>query len=212
MHNEDIINYAAQYTSGESGILIDLQRETHLKTVYPAMLAGHTQGKFLEMISNITQPKAILEIGTFSGYSAICMAQGLQADGHLHTIERNPEMEEMALKYFKKAGLENKISMHIGEAVNIIPSLKESFDLVYIDGDKKDYPDFYKLVIDRVQKGGLILADNVLWYNKVTDISGKKDKDTEGIQEFNQLVNSDPRVENILLPMFDGIMLIRKTY
>lgn len=152
MHNEDIINYAAQYTSGESGILIDLQRETHLKTVYPAMLAGHTQGKFLEMISNITQPKAILEIGTFSGYSAICMAQGLQADGHLHTIERNPEMEEMALKYFKKAGLENKISMHIGEAVNIIPSLKESFDLVYIDGDKKDYPDFYKLVIDRVQK------------------------------------------------------------
>lgn len=210
MFNDDINNYALQHTTEANSVLRELERITHLRTVYPAMLAGHNKGKLLEMLSCLIKPLHILEIGTFTGYSAICLAKGLQPAGTIHTIERNPEMEYIADTYFKKAGLGEKISMHIGEATDIIPSLDLSFDMVYIDGDKKDYPAFYELVIEKTSMGGLIVADNVLWYNKVAGKKGKPDKDTQGILEFNKRVHSDEKVDNILLPVFDGLMMIRK--
>lgn len=210
MYSDDIINYALQHTTEPEPILKELERITHLRTVYPAMLAGQGKGKLLEMLSCLVKPLNILEIGTFTGYSAICLAKGMQSGGVIHTIERNPEMEYIADTYFKKAGLGKNIFMHMGEATDIILSLDLTFDMVYIDGDKKDYPAFYELVINKISTGGLIVADNVLWYNKVTGKKGKPDKDTQGILEFNKKVNSDENVENILLPAFDGLMMIRK--
>lgn len=210
MHSEDIENYASSHTSPERKILQELNRETHLKKMYPSMLAGHLQGKMLELISCMVKPLAILEIGTFTGYSTICLAKGLHPGGHIYTIERNDELEETAMKYFIKAGIQDCIVYYKGEAADIIPSINEDFDLVYIDGDKKDYPLFYNLVIDKVKPGGLIIADNVLWYGKVINDQKCMDKDTLGIHRFNETVNNDARVENLLLPLRDGLMLIQK--
>ncbi len=206
----DIENYILNHTSTEDPALKDLTRETHIKTMFPRMLSGHLQGKFLEMVSFMIKPQTILEIGTFTGYSAICLAQGLKDEGRLHTIDIDPEMKHIAQHYFKKTGVQDKIVQHIGNATEIIPSFNQTFDLVFIDADKENYLNYYKLVFDKVRKGGFVLADNALWDGKVILIDEKLDKETRGIKQFNDFVNKDDRVENMLLPLRDGIMMLRK--
>jgi caffeoyl-CoA O-methyltransferase len=207
---DQIMEYALRHTSSEDEVLTGLYRETHLKTVYPRMLSGHLQGKLLEMISFMIRPSRILEIGTFTGYSAICMARGLAENGLLHTIDINDELAEMALKYFKLAGLEKKIILHTGDAREIIPRLEDSFDLAFIDGDKEQYLQYYFQVMEKVKTGGFIIADNVLWSGKVLPGSTATDKETAGIRDFNEFVAADPRVEKLLLPFKDGLFILRK--
>ncbi|MFO7369330.1 MAG: O-methyltransferase [Bacteroidales bacterium] len=209
--SDDIARYAAEFTSPEDEVLYNLYRETNLTTVYPHMLSGHLQGRFLEIISHMIRPVRILEIGTFTGYSAICMARGLGQNGLLHTIDINDELAGVALKYFGLAGLEDRIVMHTGDACTVIPTLDESFDLVFIDGDKEQYIAYYKALFPKVKKGGFILADNVLWGGKVLPGIVTGDKETKGIQEFNTFVKHDSRVEKMLLPFRDGIFILRKT-
>ncbi len=209
MKNE-LENYLLAHTGTEDTVLIELTRETHIKTMFPRMLSGHLQGKFLEMISYMIDPATILEIGTFTGYSAICLARGLKDGGMLHTIDVDPELEYLAKGYFEKAAVQDKIIQHIGNALEIIPSLDYLFDLVFIDADKENYLNYYHLVFDKVRTGGFILADNALWDGKVVLPDGKLDKETKGIKEFNDFVHNDKRVENMLLPLRDGIMVLRK--
>jgi predicted O-methyltransferase YrrM len=173
-------------------------------------MSGHLQGKFLEMISWMIRPERVLEIGTYTGYSAICLASGLSENGLIHTIEVNQELEDFIKRYIKKAGLTGKINIHIGNALEIIPRLDETFDLVFIDADKENYLNYYNLVFEKVRKGGFILADNALWNGKVVESNKKPDKETEGIIEFNDFVRNDKRVENVLLPLRDGVMIVRK--
>lgn len=210
MIDPKIENYAEEHSSNHSAILNELYRETHLKVMHPRMLSGQQQGRFLSMFSHMIRPKAILEIGTYTGYSAICLAEGLPKDGKIHTLELDPELEQIANKYFRKAGVENQIIQYFGDALEIIPSLDILFDLVFIDADKNNYPNYYRLIFDKVRSGGYILVDNVLWSGKVIEPLKKGDKDTPGIIEFNTLVQQDERVENVLLPLRDGLMLIRK--
>jgi caffeoyl-CoA O-methyltransferase len=202
--------YAEKHTTPEPQLLHRLNRETHIKLRMPNMLSGHLQGSFLRMICQLLKPTCIIEIGTFTGYSAICLAEGLRPGGILHTIDNNPEMEEFATRYFHEAGMENLIRMHIGEALEILPTIPGPFDLVFIDADKDNYINYYNLVIDQVPQGGLIIADNALWYGKVIDTSALTDRETAGIVAFNDYVQNDPRVENMLLPLRDGLMMIRK--
>ena len=208
--NPKIEKYINEHTGNEDLILQELNRETHLKVQYPRMLSGYIQGKFLKAISYMIRPDNILEIGTYTGYSAICLATGLKNGSLLHTIEINPEIEDFAKKYFRKAGLESCIKQYIGNALNIIPEIDEMFDLVFIDADKENYLKYYKLVFDKVRKGGFILADNALWGGKVVLPVKHADKETIGVIKFNDFVQSDDRVENVLLPLRDGIMLMRK--
>ena len=174
------------------------------------MLSGHTQGRLLPMISKMIKPGTILEIGTFTGYSAICFAEGLTENGMLHCIEINPEYEEIIQRYIDNSGFHNKIKIHIGDALKIIPEFKEIFDLVFIDAGKEQYLRYYKLIFDKVKSGGFILADNALWDGKVLQEEKNIDKETRGIKEFNDFVQQDARVENFLLPFRDGLMIIRK--
>ena len=201
-------NYVKMHASPESPVLKALDRETHRKTLLPQMLCGHIQGQWLQIISKLMQPKLILEIGTYTGYSAICLALGLKQSGQLHTIDINEEFGEIASKYFKKARLGKRIKQHFGEALDIIPKLRGTFDLVFIDADKINYRNYYELCLPRLRKGGLIIADNALWSGKVT--LTKKDKDTEAIDLFNKTVLKDKAVENVLVPLRDGIMVILK--
>jgi predicted O-methyltransferase YrrM len=205
-----IDEYIHLHSSPEPALLYELRRRTHLQTVYPRMLSGPVQGRFLEMISRMIRPQRILEIGTFTGYSAICLAQGLAEGGILHTIEAEAMYADMAIEFFSRAGLKEKIILHEGDALQIIPSLDESFDLVFIDAAKEHYCDYYDLVFDKLRKGGFILADNTLWDGKVLEEEGKGDPETRGIVAFNKLVQEDERVENVMLSVRDGIMLIRK--
>ncbi len=200
--------YAENITTAESDLLQNLNRETNAKVLMPRMLSGHLQGQLLSMISHMIQPGKILEIGTYTGYSSICLASGLKENGVLHTIDINEELEDMVRDYFNKANLKNKIQYHIGNALQIIPTINETFDLVFIDADKENYSAYFDLVIDKVSKGGFILADNVLWSGKV--LQEKKDKDTLAIHRFNEMVKADIRVEQILLPVRDGILIARK--
>ncbi len=204
----DIQQYAEGHTSPESDLLKIINRETYAKVLMPRMLSGHLQGRFLSMVSTMIKPKRILEIGTYTGYSAICLAEGLQDKGLLITIDKNEELEGRVRQWFGQAGLTDKIDFRIGNALDIIPSLTGNFDLVFIDADKENYSRYYDLVIERVNLDGIILADNVLWSGKVLD--EKPDKDTQAIIDFNRKVNEDRRVENVLLPIRDGIMMIRK--
>lgn len=206
--NPEIQNYAEYHTSPESDLLKKINRDTHANVLRPRMLSGHVQGRLLSLISNMVKPAYILEIGTYTGYSAICLAEGLKPQGKLVTIDINEELEHSVRQYFSTAGLADKIDFRIGNALQIIPTLKEKFDLVFIDADKENYARYFDLVIDNVNLGGIILADNVLWSGKVLD--EKPDKDTKAIIDFNTKVNQDPRVENVLLTMRDGIMMIRK--
>ncbi len=207
---QKIHDYAEEISSTENDILKQLTRETHLKVMNPIMLCGFLQGRFLAMISSMMRAESILEIGTYTGYSAICLAQGLQEHGTLHTIEKDPELEEICRKYFKLSGLENKIQLHIGDAMEVIPNLDMLFDLVYIDCDKEIYTDVYELVFEKVKPRGYIIADNVLWHGKIFDEHQQDDKETKAIVEFNRYVKNDKRAENYLLPFRDGMMIIQK--
>ena len=204
------IAYAIQHSTAEDDILSGLNRETHLTTVYPNMLSGPLQGKFLEMISRMLKPRRILEIGTFTGYSGICLARGLANDGILHTIDINDETMVTARRYFKLAGLEKKVVLHTGNALEVIPALDEVFDLAFIDGDKELYIPYYHAVFDKLKTGGFIIADNVLWGGKVLQGLKNSDKETRGILEFNKFVAEDIRIEKLLIPLRDGLFLIRK--
>jgi len=208
-HNA-VMEYALAYTSPEDEVLNSLCRDTNLKTVYPNMISGPIQGKLLEMISRMIGPFRILEIGTFTGYSAICLAKGLVAGGLLHTIDINDELTEMALKYFGLAGMSDIIVMHTGDAREIIPAINEHFDLIYIDGDKEQYLQYFEKAMSKLKTGGIILADNVLWNGKVLPGHKEKDKETQGIIRFNDYVLNDPRVEKVFLPFRDGLYIIRK--
>lgn len=200
--------YCERMSAPESDLLATLNRQTHLRTLLPNMLSGHLQGAFLSMVSNMMAPRRILEIGTFTGYAALCLAEGLTQDGMLHTIEVNEEMEPMILEFFEKSGLNHKLQLHIGDAKNIIPALGEKFDLVFIDAAKQEYEQYFDLVVPYVNKGGYIIADNVLWSGKVT--LEKHDKDTAAIHAFNEKVLADNRVENYILPLRDGLNIARK--
>jgi caffeoyl-CoA O-methyltransferase len=204
----EIEQYAQAHTSAESDLLKKIDRETHAEVLMPRMVSGHLQGQFLSMISQMIKPKTILEIGTYTGYSAICLAEGLATTGKLITIDINEELETRVRGYFKEAGLENQIDYRIGDAANIIPVLNVSFDLVFIDADKENYGLYYDLVFDKLPVGGFILADNVLWSGKV--VQAKEDKDTKAIKEFNLKVSRDKRVKTMLLPLRDGIMMVEK--
>jgi predicted O-methyltransferase YrrM len=204
----DLQRYAEQHTSPESDLLKRIDRETHARVLMPRMLSGHLQGRLLTMLSHMIKPKSILEIGTYTGYSAICLAEGLAPGGKLVTIDSNEELEDTVRAYIKEAGLEQTIDYRIGNALELVPKLTGPFDLVFIDADKENYQRYYDFVFKLVPLGGYILADNVLWSGKV--LQSKPDKDTRAIQEFNEKVQDDPRVESILLPVRDGIMIARK--
>lgn len=210
MDSSEIEEYILSHSSPESEVLKKLFRETHLKVLYARMLSGHVQGSLLKMISCMIAPKRILEIGAFTGYSALCMAEGLTSDGILDSIEANPELEVIIRKYVALAGFENKIHLYIGKAMEIIPTLQATYDLVFIDADKENYPCYYKQVFPKVRIGGYILADNVLWDGKVAWEQPPEDKETQGIIEFNNIVRDDIRIEKIILPIRDGISIIRK--
>lgn len=200
--------YAEKHTTQESPLLSKINRDTHSQVLMPRMLSGQLQGRVLSMISCMAQPRLILEIGTYTGYSAICLAEGLHENGKLITIDINEELYDRVSGYFAAAGLEDRIDYRIGNATEVIGELKGKFDLVFIDADKENYSRYFDLVIDRVNLNGLILADNVLWSGKVLD--AKPHKDTRAIVEFNAKVQADERVENVLLPIRDGMMLMRK--
>ena len=202
--------YIENHTTEEPGLLYELRRKTFLDTPYPRMLSGHVQGRFLEMISMMIAPGRILEIGTFTGYSAICLAGGLVPGGKLHTIEADPGYAEIASGFFLKARLEDRIMLHVGDALEIIPLLNETFDLIFIDAAKEFYVDYYKAVFDKVKPGGFILADNALWDGKVLEGASAKDPDTKGMIRFNKEIQKDLRVENVLVSIRDGVMMIRK--
>jgi caffeoyl-CoA O-methyltransferase len=206
-----IEEYIEQHSSPESELLHELNRKTFLDTPYPRMMSGQVQGRFLRMISLMIRPDRILEIGTFTGYSAIFLAGGLSPGGKLHTIEAEPAYAEIARGYFRKARLEDRIELHDGDALKIIPGLKETFDLVFIDAAKDHYSDYYRAVFDKVKPGGFILADNVLWDGRVLEGPSAKDTDTMGIIKFNEEIQKDTRVENVLVSIRDGVMLIRKS-
>lgn len=201
--------YIEEHTTPEAELLKQLDRETHLKHTMPQMLSGHVQGQFLSMIASMQQPKTILEIGTYTGYSAICLAKGLAPNGQLHSIEIDEEKAQIIQQYWEKAGITDKAQLHIGNAADIIPKLKDQIDLVFIDADKVRYAQYWDLVKEKMAVGGLILADNVLWSGKVVD-QAAQDKSTEALRVFNTKVQADPAFENVILPLRDGIMLARK--
>jgi predicted O-methyltransferase YrrM len=208
--NKDIEQYVESHTTPEDKLMKALNRETYLKTYYPNMLSGAVQGKVLEMIGHMIRPHRILEIGTFTGYSAIAMAKGLPEGGKLITIDINEELETFVRNYLETSGLVDKIGFIVGNALEIIPELEETFDLVFIDADKEQYLDYYKLVLPKVRQGGFILADNVFWDGRVLEDDTKSDKETFGVKAFNEFVKNDDRVEQVILSIRDGLMLIRK--
>lgn len=206
--NPQLLAYAEQLTTPESDLLKKINRHTHANVMMPRMLSGHIQGRILSMFSHMLRPKCILEIGTYTGYSALCLAEGLAPDGKLITIDINEELEDTVRNYFQQSPYADRIDYRIGNAITIIPTLSEKFDLVFIDADKENYSKYFDLVIDNVNLNGIILADNVLWSGKVLD--EKPDKDTRAILGFNEKVSKDSRVESVLLPVRDGIMMLRK--
>tara|TARA_B110000037_G_C17036371_1_gene471798 strand:+ start:408 stop:1043 length:636 start_codon:yes stop_codon:yes gene_type:complete len=205
---DEIEDYAAKFSTKEEDVLAKLNRETHIKIMLPQMLSGHIQGNFLKMMSHMVQAKRILEIGTYTGYSAICLAQGLNENGKLYTIDINAELEDMCRQYFDEAGLNETIDFRIGNALDIIPNIDEELDIVFIDADKLNYSNYYDLVIDKVRPGGFIIADNVLWSGKVCQ--KEHDKDTAALHAYNVKITEDDRVENYLVPIRDGLMVARK--
>lgn len=210
MIDQKIEAYCEEHTSPEDAVLYELYRQTHLQQVLPRMASGRIQGRLLEFVSRMIHPEKILEIGTFTGYSAICLARGLRPDGVLTTIDCDPEIEDFARKYIQKAGLEQQIDFRLGDAMKMIPHLEGQFDLVFIDADKSRYPEYYQLLIEKLRPGGYLLADNVLWDGKVVDTHAKSSKELDGIMAFNRMVQADCQVENVLIPLRDGLMLVQK--
>lgn len=202
-------NYIANNTEDEPILLQELTRETHLKVIQPRMITGHFQGRVLSMLSKIINPKYILEIGTYTGYSALCLAEGLQREGELHTIEVNEELHRMQSKYFDKSGYAPQIKQHTGDALDIVPNLEQTFDLVFIDAQKVNYDSYFEAVLPKTKPGSIILSDNVLWSGKVVEPLEKSDKATAALLQYNQKLKEDPRVETVLLPIRDGLTLSR---
>lgn len=204
-----IESYASQHSEPESELLADLNRETHIKTTMPRMLSGHLQGRILSMLSYLVQPASILEIGTFTGYSTLCLAEGLKSGGKLITIDSNDETSSIASRYIQRAGLSSQIELRHGDAREIIPGLNESFDLVFIDADKENYSVYFDMVIGKVKRGGLIIADNVLWSGKILQEVKANDKETRALLDFTEKVCADQRVTPLLLPVRDGLLILR---
>jgi predicted O-methyltransferase YrrM len=207
---EELDNYVVQHSENEPSPLKALNRKTWIEILNPRMIAGHFQGRVLSMLSHMIQPKNVLEIGTFTGYSAICWGEGLAKDGTIHTIDINEELEQIAKTYVEKSGLSNQVYFHIGKAIEIIPTLQNEWDLVFLDADKSNYSNYYDLVFDNVKTGGYIIADNVLWNGKVIDEKSFHEVDTQAILAFNKKIQNDDRVQNVLFPIRDGLMVIRK--
>ena len=206
---EDLQKYVEDHSEPESDLLQRINRETHLHVLKPRMLSGHLQGRVLSMLSHMIQPKNILEIGTYTGYAALCMAEGMQSDGRLITIDNNEELALRTKQYFNQSKWADQIDLRVGNASDIISTLNKKWDLVFIDADKENYANYFDQVIDQMNTDGYIIADNVLWSGKVFDHS-KNDKDTEAIRAFNQKVHTDSRVQNVLFPIRDGLMILRK--
>jgi len=206
---DKIDQYAIDHSQKEPELLQELFKETWQKALIPRMISGHFQGRVLAMISKLMQPNNILEIGTYTGYSALCLAEGLQKNGRLHTIDHNEELVDLQHKYFDRSDYKNQIKTYVGDALEIIDGLDEKFDLVFIDADKVNYSNYYFAIIDKMNKGGVILSDNVLWSGKVTENTDPKDLDTIALKAFNELLNTDKRVESVLLPIRDGLMISR---
>lgn len=207
--------YIRTHTTPEEELLQELDRETNLRVVQPRMLSGHIQGKLLEMLVRMLRPRRILEIGTFTGYSALCMAAGLDEDGELHTTEVDDELEPLAQSFFDRSPHGSKIRLHIGSALDVAPSLGMEFDLIFIDGDKREYPDYYRMLMgdgggkSLVHSGSILIADNILWSGKVVQPVAHNDRHTQALLEFNRMVAEDTRVENVIVPLRDGLNLIR---
>ncbi|MFN8208330.1 MAG: O-methyltransferase [Bacteroidales bacterium] len=208
----ELDDYLEACSAEEPELLQRLARETRTGQMNPRMLSGNLQGQFLAFLSSLIKPRRVLEIGTYTGYSAICLCQGLERDGLLHTIDTDDEVQEIARKYFREAGLDDRIVLHTGDARLLIPALQEKFDLVFIDGEKSEYPDYYESVLPKLNPGGIILADNVLWGGKVLMPLKPGDQGTRGILRFNELVKQDSRVQQFILPFRDGLSIIRKKY
>lgn len=206
---EKIDDYVVKHTQKEPQILQELSRETWQKVLNPRMLSGAFQGRVLSMISKLVQPKSVLEIGTYTGYSALSIAEGLHPDGIIYTIDKNEELSILQDKYFEKSGFENQIQQYVGDALEIIPTLDTTFDLVFIDADKSNYINYFHLIIDKMNSGGIILSDNVLWSGKVVEKLDPKDLDTKILLEYNKLLNSDERLETVVLPIRDGLTISR---
>jgi len=206
----EITAYAEAHTSPESPLLQRLTRETYAKVLYPRMLSGHFQGRLLAMVSRMIRPKRILEIGTFTGYSALCLAEGLAEGGTITTLDANEELEDFTRRFFAESGLADRIDYRMGDALELLPDLPGPFDLVFLDADKLAYSIYFDRLIDKITPGGFLIADNVLWSGKVVEISENRDKDTQALLDFNAKIQADARVENLLLPVRDGLMVVRK--
>ena len=207
---EKLDEYVVSHSQKEPKLLQELTRETYQKILQPIMLSGPYQGRVLSMISKLINPTTALELGTFTGYSTICLAEGLKKDGTIHTIDINEELEDFQRKYFNKSGFGNKIVQHVGNAIDIIPTIDASFDLIFIDADKPNYSNYFHLVIDKLNPGGIILSDNVLWHGKVIEEVNEKDISTKAVLEYNTLLKNDPRIETVVLPIRDGLTISRK--
>ena len=207
---EKLDDYVVAHSENEPELLQQLTRETYQKILQPIMLSGPYQGRVLSMISKLARPKTILELGTFTGYATLCLAEGLQQDGEIHTIDINEELEDFQREYFDKSGYGENIHQHVGSAIDIIPKLNKTYDLVFIDADKPNYVNYFNLIVDRLNPGGIILSDNVLWHGTVIEPLKDKDVSTKVLLEYNTLLKNDPRIETILLPIRDGLTISRK--
>ena len=207
--SEELENYAAQHTEDEPLLLQELNKRTHLNILQPRMISGHFQGRFLSLLSKMVQPRTILEIGTYTGYATLCLAEGLHPEGVLHTIDIKEELTDLQREFFDRSGYGSQIVQHLGKAADIIPALDTTFDLVFIDADKQNYAHYFDLVIEKMTRGGIILSDNVLWSGKVVEEVKHNDKHTQALMAYNQKIKDDPRVETVLLPIRDGITLSR---
>jgi caffeoyl-CoA O-methyltransferase len=208
--SEELLHYCEQHSEKESELLFNLNRQSHLRTTQPRMVSGHLQGRFLSLLSRLVNPHYILEIGTFTGYSALSLAEGLATNGKLITIDSNAETNVMAREFFSKSTYAKQMELIEGKALEIIPTLNVIFDLVFIDADKRNYANYYEAIIDKVRSGGLIIADNVLWSGKVLMSENEMDEDTKRIHHFNKMLHEDERVQEVLLPIRDGLMVVQK--
>jgi caffeoyl-CoA O-methyltransferase len=206
---EKIEQYASDHSEKEPELLKELFRETWQKALVPRMISGHFQGRILSMISKLIQPKSILEIGTYTGYSALCLAEGMKKNGQLHTIDHNEELYDFQRRYFDRSAHKDQIKQYVGQGLDIIKDIDGPFDLVFIDADKANYSNYFKAVIDKMNSGGVILSDNVLWSGKVTETPSPKDEDTIALIAYNKMMNEDPRIETVLLPIRDGLTISR---
>jgi predicted O-methyltransferase YrrM len=207
--SEELEDYAAQHSEKEPALLAALNKETHQKILQPRMLSGHFQGRVLSMIAKLVNPQHILEVGTYTGYATLCLAEGLREGGTLDTLDNNEELFDFQRKYFDQSQWKGQITQHLGNALDIIPTLNKKFDLVFIDADKENYPNYFNMIVPLMNKGGIILSDNVLWSGKVLEPVKPNDKSTRILLEYNKLVNEDPRVETVLLPIRDGLTVSR---